>query len=105
LKRLDGAELDLRLRGSEGFQSVDFERFASQKHAVETENPVGCPSSASHLPILFPGKANHDGLEARFLYLVIQVNKATGANLDSGFIGIQSEGGAFEIREAVIELL
>jgi hypothetical protein len=33
------------------------------------------------------------------------VNKATGTNLDSGCIGIQSEDGAFEIREAVIEPL
>jgi hypothetical protein len=35
----------------------------------------------------------------------IEVNKATGTNLGSGCIGIQSEGGAFEIREAVIEPL
>lgn len=34
-----------------------------------------------------------------------EVNKATGANLASGFIGLQSEGGAFEIRQAVIEPL
>lgn len=34
-----------------------------------------------------------------------EVNKATGTNLTSGFIGLQSEGGAFEVREAVIEPL
>ena len=34
-----------------------------------------------------------------------EVNKASGANLNSGFIGLQSEGGAFEVREAVIEPL
>lgn len=34
-----------------------------------------------------------------------EVNKATDANLVSGFIGLQSEGGAFEIRQAVIEPL
>jgi phosphate transport system ATP-binding protein len=34
-----------------------------------------------------------------------QVNKATGANITGGFIGLQSEGGAFEIRQAVIEPL
>ncbi len=34
-----------------------------------------------------------------------EVNKATEANLVSGFIGLQSEGGAFEIRQAVIEPL
>ena len=34
-----------------------------------------------------------------------EVNKATGANLTSGFIGLQSEGGAFEIKQATIEPL
>jgi hypothetical protein len=34
-----------------------------------------------------------------------EVNKATGTNLSSGFIGLQSEGGAFEVRSAVIEPL
>jgi hypothetical protein len=34
-----------------------------------------------------------------------EVNKLTGANLTSGFIGLQSEGGAFEVKEAVIEPL
>ena len=34
-----------------------------------------------------------------------QVNQATGCNLDSGFIGLQSEGGAFEVRSVVIEPL
>lgn len=32
-----------------------------------------------------------------------EVNKLTGANLTSGFIGLQSEGGAFEVKQAVIE--
>ncbi len=34
-----------------------------------------------------------------------EVNKLTGANLASGFIGLQSEGGAFEVKKAVIEPL
>ena len=34
-----------------------------------------------------------------------EVNKATGANLTSGFIGLQSEGGAFEVKQATIEPL
>ncbi len=34
-----------------------------------------------------------------------EVNKATGANLSSGFIGLQSEGGAFEVRQATLEPL
>jgi hypothetical protein len=34
-----------------------------------------------------------------------EVNKLTGANLTSGFIGLQSEGGAFEVKQAVIEPL
>lgn len=34
-----------------------------------------------------------------------EVNKATGANLTSGFIGLQSEGGAYEIRKVLIEPL
>ncbi len=34
-----------------------------------------------------------------------EVNRATGCNLDAGFIGLQSEGGAFEVRSAVIEPL
>ncbi len=34
-----------------------------------------------------------------------EVNKATGANLSSGFIGLQSEGGAFEVRKATLEPL
>jgi hypothetical protein len=34
-----------------------------------------------------------------------QVNKLTDANLTSGFIGLQSEGGAFEVKYAVIEPL
>jgi hypothetical protein len=34
-----------------------------------------------------------------------EVNKATGTNLSSGFIGLQSEGGAFEVRKAFIEPL
>ena len=34
-----------------------------------------------------------------------EVNKATGANLTSGFIGLQSEGGAFEVKSATIEPL
>lgn len=34
-----------------------------------------------------------------------EVNKLTGANLTSGFIGLQSEGGAFEVKSAVIEPL
>lgn len=34
-----------------------------------------------------------------------EVNKATGTNLSSGFIGLQSEGGAFEVRSATIEPL
>ncbi len=34
-----------------------------------------------------------------------EVNKLSGANLTSGFIGLQSEGGAFEVKQAVIEPL
>lgn len=34
-----------------------------------------------------------------------EVNKATGANLTAGFIGLQSEGGAFEVRQATLEPL
>ena len=34
-----------------------------------------------------------------------EVNKLAGANLTDGFIGLQSEGGAFEVRSAVIEPL
>jgi Domain of Unknown Function (DUF1080) len=34
-----------------------------------------------------------------------EVNKLTGANLTSGFIGLQCEGGAFEVKSAVIEPL
>lgn len=34
-----------------------------------------------------------------------EVNKLTDANLTSGFIGLQSEGGAFEVKQAVIEPL
>jgi len=34
-----------------------------------------------------------------------EVNKLTGANISSGFIGLQSEGGAFEVKQAVIEPL
>jgi hypothetical protein len=34
-----------------------------------------------------------------------EVNKATGANLTSGFIGLQSEGGAFEVRQVTLEPL
>lgn len=34
-----------------------------------------------------------------------EVNKATGTNLTSGFIGLQSEGGAFEVKQATIEPL
>lgn len=34
-----------------------------------------------------------------------EVNKAAGADLTSGFIGLQSEGGPSEIRQAVIESL
>ena len=34
-----------------------------------------------------------------------EVNKLAGANLTSGFIGLQSEGGAFEVKQAVIEPL
>lgn len=34
-----------------------------------------------------------------------EVNKATGTNLTSGFIGLQSEGGAYEIRKVLIEPL
>lgn len=34
-----------------------------------------------------------------------EVNKATGTNLTSGFIGLQSEGGAFEVKQAMIEPL
>ena len=34
-----------------------------------------------------------------------EVNKATGANLTSGFIGLQSEGGAFEVKQATLEPL
>lgn len=34
-----------------------------------------------------------------------EVNKATGTNLSSGFIGLQSEGGAFEVRQATLEPL
>lgn len=34
-----------------------------------------------------------------------EVNALKGANLSSGFIGLQSEGGAFEVKEAVIEPL
>ncbi len=34
-----------------------------------------------------------------------EVNKATGANLSSGFIGLQSEGGAFEVRQVTLEPL
>ena len=34
-----------------------------------------------------------------------QVNKASGTSLSSGFIGLQSEGGAFEVRQATLEPL
>lgn len=34
-----------------------------------------------------------------------EVNKLAGANISSGFIGLQSEGGAFEVKQAVIEPL
>lgn len=34
-----------------------------------------------------------------------EVNKLTGANLTSGFVGLQSEGGAFEVKRAEIEPL
>ena len=34
-----------------------------------------------------------------------EVNKLTDANVTSGFIGLQSEGGAFEVKQAVIEPL
>ena len=30
------------------------------------------------------------------------MNKAIGANLTSGFIGLQPEGGAFEVKQAII---
>lgn len=34
-----------------------------------------------------------------------EVNQLSGANLTSGFVGLQSEGGAFEVKSAVIEPL
>ena len=34
-----------------------------------------------------------------------EVNKATGLNLSSGFIGLQVEGGAFEVRRCTLEPL
>lgn len=34
-----------------------------------------------------------------------EVNKATGANLSEGFIGLQSEGGAFEVKRCTLEPL
>ena len=34
-----------------------------------------------------------------------EMNKVTGANIRSGQIGIQSEGGAFEVRKVTIEPL
>lgn len=34
-----------------------------------------------------------------------EVNKAAGANPTSGFIGLQSEGGAFEVKQATVEPL
>ena len=33
------------------------------------------------------------------------MNKAIGANLTSGFIGLQPEGGPFEVKQAIIEPL
>ncbi len=34
-----------------------------------------------------------------------EVNKATGTNLSEGFIGLQSEGGAFEVKRCTLEPL
>jgi hypothetical protein len=34
-----------------------------------------------------------------------EVNKATGTNLTEGFIGLQSEGGAFEVKRCTLEPL
>jgi hypothetical protein len=34
-----------------------------------------------------------------------EVNKATGANLSEGFIGLQVEGGAFEVKRCTLEPL
>jgi folate-binding Fe-S cluster repair protein YgfZ len=46
-----------------------------------------------------------DGNTVTILVNGKEVNSLKGANLSSGFIGLQSEGGAFEVKEAVIEPL
>jgi hypothetical protein len=64
--------------------------------AADAENPVGEWNTFSvvcdkdQVTILVNGK---------------EMNKATGANLSEGFIGLQSEGGAFEVKQAFIEPL
>ena len=46
-----------------------------------------------------------DGNTVTILVNDKEVNKATGTNLTEGFIGLQSEGGAFEVRRCTLEPL
>jgi hypothetical protein len=46
-----------------------------------------------------------DGTTVTILVNGKEVNKATGANLSEGFIGLQVEGGAFEVKRCTLEPL
>jgi len=46
-----------------------------------------------------------DGNTVTILVNGKEVNKATGANLSEGFIGLQVEGGAFEVKRCTLEPL
>jgi hypothetical protein len=46
-----------------------------------------------------------DGNTVTILVNGKEVNKATGTNLSEGFIGLQVEGGAFEVKRCTLEPL